>query len=151
MMERTRIAKELRDDDIRYLKEIADGKTAKRNTSKIIGDYQLHSANSVFWPHFGYFLFFLFVQTALLSVRREPIVAIISALICMVLSYGPIARDALIIYDYENAPKVYPEINAFLGSRTNFVPSWPTFGLAILFAAGETLASIIIILVVLFQ
>ena len=150
MMERTRIAKELRDDDIRYLKDIADGKTSERRTARIIGDYQLQ-LSFIFWSSFGYYLFFLFIQAALLSVRREPVVAIISALICMVLSYVPMARDALIIYDYQNAPKIYPEINAFLGSRTNFVPSWMTFCLAIFFAVGETLASIIVILVVLLQ
>lgn len=142
MMERTRIAKELRDDDIRYLKDIADGKPAQKRTENIVQGYHLNFKKDVFYPSLiCTFVFCFFVNESLKPLRGID-ESFLLVLIGWIFACWPTLKGYLLIRDYREATEIYPEINSILASSTNFVPSWGMFALSILYGILGSIALI---------
>ena len=126
-MGRTSIAKRLRDDDIRYLKDIADGKPAQKHTSEIANGYRLNLHDEVSWPTiFCAFAGGIFTLWSWKTMCGDGFALFLSAIGCAV-SCLPMILYYNLHRDYKTAPEIYPEINSILGAGTEFIPSWDMF------------------------
>lgn len=134
MGERTDIAKALRDDDVQYLKALANGKSAEKHTSRIVGDYRLSYKSDVMYPFFtavgiGGVCVMLSQGDSLGSGGDLGLIAI--GWLCFALLF---LHRFCLIRDYRAAEKIYPGINVLLGAHTEFVPTWGYFTVTIFFA-----------------
>lgn len=132
-MSRTSIAKRLRDDEIQYLKDIADGRAAQKHTSEIVTTYHLSANGDIGWPAIACLFVSLFFNHEASKLQYNEFESLIYSFMGAVSVFCPVIYGSLLIGDYKKASEIYPDINAVLGTRTEFIPTWSWLFLPIVF------------------